>query len=271
MLKERHLLFATAVFCLPFLLLMTPIMLLARFGIDKKKIRIGLTVSDRWPSLLQYVRIPYDLSILRAGGKVVTISPSQKENISTLLEKLDAVIVSGGEDVGDLGTGVASEGSTNINRKRDELEKEVICEARKKGMPMLCICRGMQLLALLNGGSVISHDNDPKITSKHKSTLTALRNHQVMIEKNSKLRMKIGKSSIRVNSIHHQHVSDPGTLAVSAYSDDGVIEAVEDPSAEFLIGVQWHPELMALFDWKEERLFKELIAAAKNSYKKKGS
>ena len=269
MLKERYVLFAASLLCLPFLLLMTPIMLLARFGKPGRGVRIGLTVSDRWPALFQYVRIPYDLSILRAGGQVVTISPSQKENIPNLLESLDAVIVSGGEDVGDLGNELACEGSIGINRNRDELEREVISEARKRGMPMLCICRGMQLLALLNDGSVISHDNDPKKRAKHKSTLIALRNHKVILQKNSKLKIKIGKDSIRVNSIHHQHVADPGTLSVAAYADDEVIEALEDSSADFLIGVQWHPELMALFDWKEERLFKQLIAAAEVYGRKK--
>ena len=268
MLKERYVLFATALLCLPFLILVAPIMLLARFGKPQRGVRIGLTVSDRWPALFQYVRIPYDLAILRAGGQVVTISPSQKKNISNILDNLDAVIVSGGEDVGELGNELACEGSINVNRKRDELEREVISEARKRGMPMLCICRGMQLLALLNDGSVISHDNDPQKRAKHKSTLRGLRNHKVILQGNSQLKAKIGKDSIRVNSIHHQHVDDPGKLSVAAYADDGVIEALEDSSTDFLIGVQWHPELMALFDWKEERLFKQLIAAAQVYSKK---
>ena len=265
-LKEEQVLFLCAMFALPLMFLLSPLMLLARFGRPKRGVRFALTVSNRWPAYLQFIRIPYDLAILRAGAKVVTIAPTHFRDIERLLDSVDAVIISGGEDVATDEGGV----ETNLkqNRVRDELERAVLKSAEKRGMPILCVCRGMQLLSLSHKGSIACHDDDKILSDTHKTTLRTLGRHLVRIERSGILRDICDKDEIPVNSLHHQHITDSGDLLTTGRSPDGIIEAVETRGEGFVLGVQWHPELQAIFEFKEERIFKALVDAAVE-YKKK--
>lgn len=258
--EERHIVLLCALLCLPLLILLLPAMLIARFGLPKRGVKIALTVSNRWPMFLQYMRLPYDLAILRAGAKVVTIAPRNISNINDLLDKVDGVIISGGEDI--VAENQANIDSPNTNLERDILEKQVIEEAERRKMPLFCVCRGMQLLSLLHGGKIACHDEDPDLNQTHISNLRSLGGHIVEISPETKLKIIIGRDRIKVNSFHHQHMTDIGDLVVSAESPDGLIEAVELAGDHFAIGVQWHPELQALFDFREEKLFSALVDAA---------
>lgn len=256
-LKEDNIMLFCAIISLPLMLLMLPAMLIARFGRPKRDVKIALTVSNRWGTYLQYMRLPYDLAILRAGAKVVTIAPSSIKHVGKLLDKVDGVIISGGEDIASEDNGKSK--STKVNITRDALERTVLKEAKKRELPVLCICRGMQLLSLDHGGVINCHDDDKEMSAMHKTTLNNLGRHSVEIAQNSKLYKILNREKIKVNSFHHQHITDPGDLIISAKSPDGLIEAVEMDSDRFCIGVQWHPELLALFDYKEELLFKTLV------------
>lgn len=260
-LKEEHVMLLCALLCLPLMILLLPAMLVARFGRPKKGVRIALTVSNRWPTYLQYMRLPYDLAIFRAGAKVVTIAPRNIDTVKQLLDRVDGVIISGGEDIspGEDHNGVKS---VNPNLPRDDLEKKVLKEVEKRKLPLLCICRGMQLLSLAHGGKISCHDEDENLSRKHKSTLRNLGNHPVYINESTKLHEIIGRNQVNVNSMHHQHITDVGNLKISGKSPDGLIEAVEVDEERFAIGVQWHPELLALIDYKEEKLFNSLVDAA---------
>lgn len=260
-LKEEHIIFICALLCLPLMLLMLPIMLVARFGRPKRGVRIALTVSNRWPAYLQFIRLPYDLAILRSGAKVVTIAPNNIKNISKLLDRVDAVIISGGEDIASEEYGNNAK-SKNINRDRDALERAVLKEADKREMPLLCVCRGMQLLSLSHNGSIDCHDDDIKLSKTHKTTLRTLGRHMVEIDPSTRLSEIFHNDSIHVNSLHHQHITDSGNLRISGRSPDGLIEAVETEGERFVLGVQWHPELQAIFELKEERIFKTLVDSA---------
>ncbi|MCK5844908.1 MAG: gamma-glutamyl-gamma-aminobutyrate hydrolase family protein [Victivallales bacterium] len=260
-LKDEWLIFACAMLSLPLMILLLPLMLCARFGRPKRGVRIALTVSDRWPAYLQFIRLPYDLAILRAGAKVVTITPKDIEAVPELLDNVDAVIISGGEDIAP-DDPLNNANSRNHNRERDDLELAVLREAEKRGMPTLCVCRGMQLLSLSSGGEIVCHDDDQRLSASHKTTLRTLGGHVVKLYERSRIRRIFGRCSIRVNSLHHQHVTDAGSLRVAGRSLDGLIESVEQTGERFVIGVQWHPELQAIFDFKEERLFKALVDAA---------
>ena len=255
--KEEQILFICALLCLPLMILMLPLMLVARFGRPKRGVRIALTVSNRWPAYLQFIRLPYDLAILRAGAKVVTIAPSNIKNINKLLDRVDAVIISGGEDIAPDDTGNKAK-SANLNLDRDALERAVLKEADKREMPLLCICRGMQLLSLSHNGKIACHDDDPTLSKTHKTTLRTLGRHIVEIDESTRLSEIFSDSAIHVNSLHHQHITDSGDLRISGRSPDGVIEAVETEGERFVLGVQWHPELQAIFELKEERIFKTL-------------
>lgn len=259
--KEEYVVFFCALLCLPLMILLLPAMLIARFGRPKKGVRIALTVSNRWPTYLQYMRLPYDLAILRAGAKVVTIAPRNISNLNNLLDRVDGVIISGGEDIApeeDHGKVKA----VNPNIHRDVLERKVLKEVEKRKLPLLCICRGMQLLSLAHGGKIACHDDDKALSKTHKSTLRSLGGHPVEINPSSHLHQIINRDKITVNSLHHQHITDPGNLKVSGKSPDGLIEAVETDDDRFAIGIQWHPELLALFDYKEEKFFNALVNAA---------
>jgi putative glutamine amidotransferase len=260
-LKEEHVIFLCAMLSLPMMIFLLPLMLAARFGRPKRGVKIALTVSNRWPAYLQFIRLPYDLAILRAGAKVVTISPKDIDRVSDLLDVVDAVIISGGEDIAP-GDELNNANSRNHNIERDALELAVLKEAGKRGTPTLCVCRGMQLLSLSRGGGIACHDADPELSATHKTTLKTLGGHSVGLKESSRLRRIFGQESIRVNSLHHQHITDSGTLVASGRSPDGLIEAVEQPGDHFVLGVQWHPELQAIFGFEEERLFKALVDAA---------
>ncbi|NOY75931.1 MAG: gamma-glutamyl-gamma-aminobutyrate hydrolase family protein [Kiritimatiellaeota bacterium] len=260
-LKEEQVVFLCAMLSLPLMLFLLPLMLAARFGRPRRGVRIALTVSNRWPAYLQFVRLPYDLAILRSGAKVVTISPKKIDSVKKLLDQVDAVIISGGEDVAP-SDDAEEEVSARHNLDRDALELAVLKETERRGMPVLCVCRGMQLLSLSKGGQIACHDDDPDFGATHTTSLGRWTGHKVEIAESSRLSGILAKRAIRVNSLHHQHITDQGTLAVSARSPDFLIEAVEETGERFAIGVQWHPELLAMFELKEEKLFKALVAAA---------
>lgn len=232
-------------------------MLLFRFGSPKKGVRIGVTVSNRWPDYLQYLRFPYDLALYRAGAKVVTLSPGNIDIVEELLEQVDGVVLSGGEDIGE-------------NKKCDDFGFKVLQEAEKKGLPVLGVCRGMQMMAISHGGKLTSHDEDPELFRRHKAGFLSIAGHSVNLKIESILFGIIGRETIHVNSIHHQSVKSPGDLFVSGTSRDGNIEAIESKDKKFKIGVQWHPEIRAIFSPKNEKIFKALVNSAVEKRKKKG-
>ncbi len=266
-LNERHIMLFFAVLCLPLLILLLPAMLIARFGRPRRGIRVALSVSDRWPAYLQYVRLPYDMAILRAGAKVVTVSPADIERIDEIFDQVDAVIISGGEDVAPFVESHQNSAVSNINIRRDEMEIAMIRKAEQHNLPLLCICRGMQLLTMVHGGQLVCHDHDRMISRKHKSTIFHFAMHTVLPLAGTRLMNIFQREKISVNSIHHQHVSDAGDLKVTGMSDDNIIEAVEVKGHNFALGVQWHPELQAIFDYRSEKLFNALVNAAVESKK----
>jgi len=239
-----------AILFLPLMILLIPLMIFIRLK-KKHRVKIALIVSNQWPDYLQYARFPYDLALFRAGAGVETISPRQINQVNKILEKVDGVLFSGGADIGD-------------DEPYDKLSFNVIKEAEKRNMPVLGVCRGMQLIAINHGGTLTTHDDDPDLFMRHKASSFSLAGHNINIKADSKLNQIFRTQKIHVNSLHHQSVENPGDLYVSATSDDGTIEAVESLGHNFIIGVQWHPELRALFNLKNEEIFKTLVQQAGN-------
>jgi putative glutamine amidotransferase len=143
-----------------------------------------------------------------------------------------------------------------VDRERDPFELGLLTLADAANLPALCICRGMQLLNVHRGGTLVQHLPE---SPRHRRTDTPKSQavHAVRIEKGSKLENILGTADVQVNSRHHQAVSQPGAgLVVTAWdAQDRVIEAVEDPSRRFMVGVQWHPEDQAPQDEVQRRLF----------------
>jgi putative glutamine amidotransferase len=259
---QTYVLFFLALLFLPLTLFFIPAMLIARYGRSRHGVRIGLAVSNRWPAFLQYCRFPYDIAIVRAGAKVVTIKPSDMARLDSLLEEIDGVILSGGEDIDPELYDGAGKSAYNVNTVRDELEIRLLKKAEKMQMPILCVCRGAQLLAVAHGGKLKSHDSDRKLLKTHSSTIFRFAGHYVNIASQTILHSIFKRDKIMVNSIHHQNIANPGSLVVSGRSSDDIVEAVEVPEADFVLGVQWHPELRALFDYRNEKIFKSMVDSA---------
>ena len=217
----------------------------------------------------------YYLSVVKAGGTPVVIPPHKdKEAIQTLLDTLDGIVLSGGGDINPLLMGEEPLPQLHsVCPERDESELFLAREAFHRQIPILGICRGIQVMAAVLGGKIfqdiyvqsegtkIKHSQDmPRYTASH----------TINIKEGSTLQSIFGgKQTLRVNSFHHQAVSDPGPhLTVSAMSPDGIIEAVESNEHKALLGVQWHPEcfilnndesMMSVFRWliSEARTFSQ--------------
>ena len=206
----------------------------------------------------------YFESVLRAGATPVIIPPYENPDaLVNVLEHIDGIVFSGGGDLNPLFVGEEPLPALHsINCKRDLAELMLVRLAYDRQIPMLGICRGMQMIvAALDGeiyqdiytqveGRLLKHSQD--LDRRYAS-------HRVSIRENSLLNHIFNRTELCVNSFHHQAVRNPGPrLKVAALSADGIIEAVESAEYKSIIGVQWHPEcfilrqeesMMPLFDW----------------------
>ena len=195
----------------------------------------------------------YYASVLHAGGIPVVIPPFEEvASLDTLLDRLDGILLSGGADLNPLYLGEEPlPGLHDICPQRDEAELRLIRMAFHRQIPMLGICRGIQMMVAALDGTIYQDlktqcKNQPLV--KHSQELSReYASHTVWIDDNSLLRGLIQAGTLAVNSFHHQAVRDAGPhLKVVAQSADGVVEAVESKEHKSLLGVQWHPECFIL-------------------------
>ena len=208
----------------------------------------------------------YYRSILEAGGVPMIIPPYEdKDALLSTLDHIDGLLLSGGGDINPLYLGEEpSPALHSINPKRDLPELMLVKLAYDRQIPMLGICRGIQVLAAALDGKLhqdIATDLPDVTLLKHSQDLPReYASHHVTVEGGSLLEQIFdGEQELFVNSFHHQAVAAPGShLKVSAYATDGVIEAVESNEHKSIVGVQWHPEcfilrgdrsMMPLFQW----------------------
>ncbi len=206
----------------------------------------------------------YYQSVLKAGGTPVVIPPhNDKEALLALLDKLDGIVFSGGGDINPLLLGEEPLPQLHsVCPERDEPELFLVREAFHRQIPMLGICRGIQVMAAALGGKVWQDIGlSPTLQLKHSQDMPRYcASHSISIKEGSLLQSIFGdKTKLAVNSFHHQAVRETGPhLCVSAMSPDGIIEAVESTEHKALLGVQWHPEcfilngdttMMAVFRW----------------------
>lgn len=159
------------------------------------------------------------------------------------------VIVTGGVDIDPARYGEArSERVAEVNPVRDEAEAALIQHALRAGLPLLCICRGFQLLNVVHGGTLLQHleGREPHRARRGADGVSIESGwHEVTVTAGSRLASITGRATLRVNSRHHQAVETarvaPGLVA-TAVAPDGVVEALEVPGHPWALGVQWHPE-----------------------------
>jgi gamma-glutamyl-gamma-aminobutyrate hydrolase PuuD len=212
---------------------------------------------------LEAALIPADYvrAVERAGGRPLLVPPTD-DGIDETLDALDGIVFSGGSDIDPETYGEAAHPETfGIHRERDDAELALLTRALERDMPVLGICRGSQVLNVALGGDLHQHLPEVVGHEEHKHNPPGVfAEHDVTIEPESKLAEIFDAGTTDVKSHHHQGFKTLGDgLVEAARAEDGSIEAVEDPSHRFALGVLWHPEA-----GENMRLFEALVREARD-------
>jgi putative glutamine amidotransferase len=201
---------------------------------------------------------PYVDALIAAGTTPALVSPGW----AGAIEEYAGLVLMGGTDVDPGLYGEVREPETNEpDRERDDFELDLIGRATETGLPILAICRGMQILNVFHGGTLIQHlpqseHHRPEVSDRSAPV------HEVAILPGTLLAGIAGSSKWQVNSRHHQGVKGLGqNLRISAVDpEDGTVEAVERPDQPFVLGIQWHPEDQAGKDARQLSIFRSFVA-----------
>jgi putative glutamine amidotransferase len=215
----------------------------------------------------------YVEELRKVGGVpwVIPLIPHDPDTLREIFDRLDGVFVTGGVDVDPTSYGEAKTplcGTTDPDR--DAVELLLLKHAMERKLPVLAVCRGIQILNVLGGGTLyqdvsamvpaaLKHDYFPTPEQPSRKYLA----HDITVKAGSKLGAILGDAVVPVNSMHHQAIKDlaPG-LAPTAFAPDGIIEGVEGTGDQYVIAVQWHPEELTDTQPGMKRLFTTFIDAA---------
>ncbi|MDQ2921860.1 MAG: gamma-glutamyl-gamma-aminobutyrate hydrolase family protein [Acidobacteriota bacterium] len=237
--------------------------------------RIGITMRLELESDRFYLSRHYSEAVEAAGGAPVHISLlPRREYISAVMAELDGVLLPGSDsDVDPLRFG--AEPHPNLGTVvtiKDETDLLVLEEIEKRGMPLLAICFGMQVLNVSRGGTLVQDIASQVANSiKHEQGLPRDRpSHRIRMAKTSLVSVLAESETALVNSHHHQAIQNVGReLVATAWAADGLVEAVEDSRVDrFALGVQWHPELGWREDDLSQALFNRFISATREYMKR---
>ena len=195
-----------------------------------------------WQLPAALIPLAYVEAIDRAGGRPLLVPPSE-EGIEETLDALDGLLFSGGSDLdpGAYGQDAHSE-TSGVRADRDRGELALLTAALERDLPVLAVCRGSQVLNVARGGDLVQHLPDVVGDEKHKHTPGVFADHHIDVELGSRLGGLLGDRA-PVKSHHHQGFGRLGDgLVPTAYAEDGTLEALEDPTKRFALGVLWHPE-----------------------------
>jgi putative glutamine amidotransferase len=191
--------------------------------------------------------LSYSRAIHGAGGMMAMLPPDRRasEDPGELLDRIDALVLGGGADIDPESQGVEAHPETvGTNPDRDRFEIALALGALDRGMPVLGVCRGMQVLNVACGGTLDQHIPDRLGHEIHRPVPGAWAEHEVRIEPGSLAAEAAGTERLTVKSHHHQGVDRiPDKLTASAWAtDDESVEAIESGDGGFALGVLWHPE-----------------------------
>ncbi len=209
---------------------------------------------------------------VEAAGGIPIVIPPQSGNIDQILDLVDGIIFSGGGDINPALYGDEKMHSTTdgIDAGRDELELPLLRAAVERNMPTFCICRGIQVLNVALGGTLYQDVADEFSADlqhrQHEMNISKEEpGHTVTVQPDSLLASTYGQPEIAVNSFHHQSLKDLAPeLRVNAVAPDGTIEGVEHSGKTFVLGVQWHPEMMFTAHDEHLKPFVALVEQAKS-------
>ena len=195
---------------------------------------------------------------VEAAGATAVVLPPAATSDAEVLDRLDAVVFAGGADLDPaLYDQPAHERTTGLRPERDAAEVPLMRAALDRDLPLLGICRGMQVLSVVSGGALEQHLPDVVGHDGHRPEPGVYGRHGVRLAPGSLAQRLLG-DEVSVPSYHHQGLASAGSLTVTGWADDESPEVVEDPTRRFALGVLWHPEA-----GDDHRLFEALVEAAR--------
>jgi putative glutamine amidotransferase len=225
----------------------------------------------RWPSGGYGVPGPYVDRLRAAGARAVILAPGDEGDPADVLEPFDGLLLVGGGDVDPAryGGDPAEPNTYGVEPDRDALEIALLLEADREGLPTLCVCRGMQVMNVAFGGTLLQHLPGVEGLIEHGVPLEDSQSqHAVSPKPGSHLASIASPAPFLCASHHHQGVDRVGEgLEATGWSDDGLVEAIERAQGRgedggWILGVQWHPEETAAEDPAQQGLFDALTARA---------
>lgn len=231
---------------------------------------IGLTTSITFGAYPERARLntAYIAAVQGAGGVPVALPPQLTADArAALWERLDGLVLTGGGDVDPARYGAAPHAALyDVSRERDDLELDLTARALAEAVPLLAICRGIQVLNVALGGTLVQ--DIPSATGtliRHsQAEKRHVATHAVKVEPGTRLADILGGTAWDVNSFHHQAIERPAPrLRVVGHAPDGIIEGAEVPEHPFAVAVQWHPEDLVGHDGAARALFRALVDAAR--------
>ena len=210
-----------------------------------------------WTEPAAFTPLAYVRAVEQAGGRPLLIPPSE-DGIEETLDVLGGIIFSGGGDLDPETYGAEVHPETKeVSPERDSAELALLQAALGRDMPVLAVCRGSQVLNVARGGDLVQHLPEIVGHERHRHEHPTMADHDVTVEGESQLGAILGDRA-PVKSSHHQGFGRLGEgLREAAWAEDGTIEAVEDPSHRFALGVLWHPE-----EGEDYALFSALVDEA---------
>jgi gamma-glutamyl-gamma-aminobutyrate hydrolase PuuD len=203
------------------------------------------TVMDAWALDAAFIAQGYVEGIRLGGGRAIVLPPDPlwADDPGDVLDMLDGLVVAGGEDIDPELYGHDRHPRTGPRHdRRDGAELGVLRGALERDLPVLGICRGIQLLNVARGGTLVQHLEDVVDQAPHRLDDASWGQHEVDTVAGTRTRAIVGERAM-VRSHHHQGIGRVGEgLVESAYAPDGIVEALEDDSLRFCVGVLWHPE-----------------------------
>jgi putative glutamine amidotransferase len=201
-------------------------------------------------------------AVRAAGGRAVLLPPDTTDD--DVLDRIDGLILIGGADVSPAHYGAEPHPTVDTPRVERDASELLLCRGvRARDLPLLGICRGMQVMAIAHGGSLIQDLPDAGYGLAHRERPGTFTQHDVRFAPDSRIAHIYGTSTLSTNSSHHQGIADPGTLTPTGWANDGLVEVLEALDSRFTVGVQWHPEHPDRRT-AEMPLFRALVDAARD-------